>query len=132
MKVKNMSDVGTPFAAQDLNQVRVSLDTIGVSADKVSKSLASAFSSAIISGKSFDQTLQGVLQSLSKMALNASLKPLQEGISSLLSSALSGLGGGGGGGGAGVTPFAEGGIVSRCRPDGRARRRGHPAAVARA
>jgi phage-related minor tail protein len=113
MKVKNMSDVGTPFAAQDLNQVRVSLDTIGVSADKVSKSLASAFSSAIISSKSFDQTLQGVLQSLSKMALNASLKPLQEGISSLLSSALSGLGGGGGGGGAGVTPFAEGGIVSR-------------------
>ena len=108
-----MSDALTaPFAAQDLDQVRFSLDAIGVSADKVSKSLASAFSSAIVSGKSFDQTLQGVLSSLSKMALSASLKPLQEGVSSLLGSMLSGLGGGFGGGG-GVTPFAEGGVVSR-------------------
>ena len=110
-----MPDVAAPFAAQDLSQLRTSLDGVGVSADKVSKSLTSAFASAIVSGKSFDQTLQSVLLSLSKVALNASLKPLQQGFSSLIQSALGSIGGGGGGGGGGgsVTPFADGGIVSR-------------------
>ncbi len=110
-----MTETTAAFAAQDLKQVRVSLDAIGISADSVSKSLTTAFSSAVISGKSFDQTLQSVLQSLSKVALNSALKPLQQGLSSLLSTAFSALGGGlgGGGGSAGVTPFAEGGIVSR-------------------
>ena len=107
-----MPDVAAPFAAQDLSQLRTSLDGVGVSADKVSKSLTSAFASAIVSGKSFDQTLQSVLLSLSKVALNASIKPLQQGFSSLIQSALSSIGGGGGGGGS-VTPFADGGIVSR-------------------
>ena len=103
-----------PFAAQDLNQVNATLNNIGVSADKVSKSLTSAFASAIVSGKSLDQTLQGVVLSLSKMALTASLKPLQEGLSGALSSAFSAFSGGGAGagGGGGVTPFAEGGVVA--------------------
>ncbi len=109
-----MTDTATPFAVQDLNQVNVSLGAIGISADKVSKSLTSAFANAIVTGKSFDQTLQSVLLSMSKMALTASLKPLQDGLSSALSSVVANFsgGGGGGGGGGGVTPFAEGGVVA--------------------
>ncbi len=103
-----MTPTIAPFAAQDLAQVRVSLDAIGVSADKVSKSLASAFTNAIASGKAFDQTLQSVVLSLSKVALNASLKPLQEGVSTALGAALSGAVGGA----TSITPFADGGVVS--------------------
>ena len=105
-----MTDTLGPFAAQDIAQVRLNLDAIGVSAANVSKSLTSAFSNAIIAGKSFDQTLQSILLSLSKVALNASLKPLTEGITSSIGGLLSGLAGGGGGS---ITPFADGGIVSR-------------------
>lgn len=105
-----MTDTLAPFAAQDLAAVRLNLDAIGVSADRVSKSLTSAFTGAIVAGKSFDQTLQSVLLSLSKVALNASLKPLMEGLTSTVGGALAGLVGGGG---ASITPFAEGGVVSR-------------------
>lgn len=108
-----MADVTSPFATQDLAQVRVSLDAIGVSADKVSKTLTGAFASAITSGKSLDQTLQGLVLSLSKMALKASLQPLQQGLTQLLQQAAGSLTGGFGGGGAAVTPFADGGVVSR-------------------
>ena len=107
-----MVDVTAPFAAQDLQQVRVSLDSIGVSADKVSKTLTGAFASAIISGKSLDQTLQNIVLSLSKVALKAGLQPLQQGLTQLIEQAAGALTGGGGGGAA-VTPFADGGVVSR-------------------
>ena len=52
------------FAASDLNLVRKTLDDIDISASKVSRSLTSAFSNAILTGKSFDQTLQMVGLSL--------------------------------------------------------------------
>ena len=97
-----------PFATQDLEQMKTSLDGIGISADKVSKSLTSAFSNAVTSGKTFDQTLQSITQSLGKVVINAGLQPVQQGLSSLISSSLSGLSGAS----AGVTAFADGGIVS--------------------
>jgi phage-related minor tail protein len=100
-----------PFASQDLGQVKSTLDTIGVSADKVARSLTSAFANAAVSGKSLDQTLQGIVSTLGKVVVNAGMKPVQQGLSQLISSALSGLGGGGAGGGA--TAFAEGGIVAQ-------------------
>lgn len=103
----------TPFAAQDLKDVRVSLDAIGVSAEKVSKTLTGAFAGAIVSGKSFDQTLQSVILSLSKVALKSGLEPLQQGFTALLQSGFAAIFGAFGGGGRAITPFADGGIVSR-------------------
>ena len=99
--------LSTPaFAAQDLNLVKTTLDGIGLSSDKVSKSLTSAFSGAVVSGKSFDDTLKTITASLAKMVLNAGTQPLATGLSSLLSSSFSGMSNQ-------VTPFAEGGIVSQ-------------------
>ena len=103
--------LSSPFAAGDLAQVGKTLDGLNISADKVAKSLTGAFASAIVSGKSFDKTLQGLALSLSKLALNAALKPLGDS----LQSAVSGLFQGSAPAAAPlpVTPFAEGGIVSR-------------------
>lgn len=99
--------LSTPaFAAQDLNLVKTTLDGIGLSSDKVAKSLTSAFAGAIVSGKSFDDTLKTITASLAKMVLNAGTQPLTTGLSSLLSSSFSGMSNQ-------VTPFAEGGIVSQ-------------------
>lgn len=94
------------FAAQDLNLVKTTLDGISLSSDKVAKSLTNAFSGAIVSGKSFDETLRTITASLAKMVLNAGTQPITAGLSSLLSSSFSGLSNQ-------VTPFAEGGIVSQ-------------------
>lgn len=93
--------------AAGLTDVQTSLDKVNVSADRVGATLTSAFAKAVASGQSFDKTLQGVLTSLSKMALNAGLQPLQQGLSALAASAL-----GGGAGGVPVTPFAQGGVVA--------------------
>ena len=72
--------LSTPaFAAQDLNLVKTTLDGIGLSSDKVAKSLTSAFSGAIVSGKSFDDTLKTITASLAKMVLNAGTQPLTAG-----------------------------------------------------
>ena len=90
-----------------LTDVQASLDKVNVSADRVASTLTNAFARAATSGQAFDKTLQGVLMSLSNMALNAGLQPLRQGLSALVSSSL-----GGGGGGVPVTPFAQGGVVA--------------------
>lgn len=102
------------FADQDLEKIRGGLDGIDVSAQRVSRTLTRAFAGAVSSGKSFDDTLRTVALSLSKLALNAGLKPMQEGLSSLLGSLGSSIGGPGGGAASmPIAPFADGGVVSR-------------------
>ncbi len=91
-----------------LTDMQSSLDKVNVSADRVAATLMGGFAKAATSGQALDKTLQGVLTSLSKVALNAGLQPLQQGLSALASSAL----GGGVGGGVPVTPFAQGGVVA--------------------
>lgn len=86
-----------------------------------SSALVSAFDGLVFKGKSFGDVLSGLAQSLSKMALNAALKPLEQGFTSLFNGAFSGGGFGGGSafgfanGGAfsqGVpVPFASGGVI---------------------
>ena len=97
------------FAATDLASVKSALDGIGASADKVSKALSSAFASAIVGGKSFNETLASIGLSLTKIFLNAGLQPLTQGLGAALSSGLSGVTSGGG---ATIAPFAEGGVVA--------------------
>ena len=96
---------GANSALQDVN---ASLDAIGVSANRVSNILTSAFGKAVVSGQSFDRTLQGVVGNLGAMALKLASAPLQSGVSALVSSVF-----GGGGGAPRITPFAEGGVVAQ-------------------
>lgn len=104
-------DLGGSVSLGDLDDIRTSLDAINLSADRVSRSLSRAFANAIVSGKSFDDTLRSVALSLSRLALNAGLWPLMQGATSLVGGALSSITGGGGA--LPVAPFADGGIVSR-------------------
>ena len=96
-----------PFAAQDLNAVKIALDGINQSADGVSKSLSAAFANATLSSKAFSNTLAGVAAALSQILGQSLSGPLSSGFSSLLG----GLFGSGGGAGV-VAPFADGGIVA--------------------
>lgn len=86
--------------AQALDQVMADLEARSQS---LGQTLTRTFATALISGKSLDDTLKGLALRLSGMALSAGLKPLEQ----MIGSALSGLGGGK------VTPFAAGGVVSQ-------------------
>ncbi len=69
--------------------------------------------SAVLSGKSFDETLRGLALKLSGLALNAGLKPLENLFSGAFENLIGGLTSGAGSSGfPSVTPFAKGGVVA--------------------
>lgn len=98
------------FVANDLDGVRKALDSIDLSAGRVSRALSKAFADGLVQGRGFEDMLKGIGAKLSSMALDAALKPAMSGLGQLASSAFSGLGGGGAS--IPVTPFAEGGVVA--------------------
>ncbi|MBU1212957.1 MAG: phage tail tape measure protein [Alphaproteobacteria bacterium] len=77
-----------------------------------SSALSSAFDGIAIKGKGLGEVLRGLALDLSKIALKAAFKPLEQGFGNLLS----GLFTGGLGGGVAPTPlpvpFAQGGVIS--------------------
>ena len=87
--MNDSTSLTSPFAAQDMAQIKSSLEGIDLTAAKVSKSLTSAFSSAATSGKTLEQTLQSIGLNLTKLALNAGMQPLQSQMSSMLGSLMS-------------------------------------------
>lgn len=106
-----MVDATDPaFVAGDLDGVRKALDSIDLSAARVSRSLSRAFAEGVVQGKGFEDMLKGIGAKLSGMALDAALKPAMSGLAQLASSSFSGFGAGAGA--IPVTPFAEGGVVA--------------------
>jgi phage-related minor tail protein len=107
----NPSDIfasSASLATQDLTSTKTLLDQINASGDKMAKVLANGFGSAASSGKSFNDTLVTIGQSLARLALREGAKTLSDG----LASSLSGLFSGAFGGGRQITPFADGGVVA--------------------
>lgn len=96
------------LATQDLASAKTLLDQISVSGEKVAKVLANGFGAAASSGKSFNDTLVTIGQSLARLAMREGAQMLSDG----LSSSLSGLFSGAFGGGKQITPFAEGGVIA--------------------
>ena len=84
-----------------------SLEGLAKQADGFSGTISRAFREAVVGGKEFDDILKGLALRFSTMALNAALKPIENGIGSLLSGLVGSLGSLGG-----VTPFAKGGVVA--------------------
>jgi len=95
-------------ATANLQATKLLLDQINVSAGNVTKTLHLGFGSAAASGRSFNDVLSTIAQSLTRMALRAGTKALAEGLVSGLSGMFSGAFGGAGT----VAPFAEGGVVA--------------------
>lgn len=95
-------------ATANLQATKLLLDQINVSAGNVTKTLHLGFGSAAASGRSFNDALSTIAQSLTRMALRAGTKTLAEGLVSGLSGMFSGAFGGAGT----VAPFAQGGVVA--------------------
>ncbi len=74
-------------------------------ADGFGHTLTTAFRKSVIEGKRFEDVLKSMALSLSRLALNAALKPLQNGISNLFGGLLSSLFGG--------PAFAAGNVINR-------------------
>ena len=84
------------------------LESLRGLADRFGESLTRAFARGITQGQEFDSILQGLGRSLVEMGLRAAFAPLQ----TLVGGALGGLAQGIPGA-AGVTGFAQGGVISR-------------------
>ena len=97
--------------AAAFDDIRVALEGVNVSAERVSRTMTRAFAGAITSGKSFELVLKALVESLARLSLNAALKPLQQGFSAAIGAALSSFSGSTGA--PSIAPFADGGIVSR-------------------
>ena len=95
-------------ATANLAATKLLLDQINVSAGNVTKTLHLGFGSAAASGRSFNDVLSTIAQSLTRMALRTGTKALAEGLVSGLSGMFSGAFGSAGT----VAPFAEGGVVA--------------------
>ena len=96
------------LATPDLRATKLLLEQINVSAGNVTKTLHLGFGSAAASGRSFNDVLSTIAQSLTRMALRTGTKALAEGLVSGLSGMFSGAFGGAGT----VAPFAQGGVVA--------------------
>lgn len=101
---------GLPFQTQDLKTTKALFEQINVSAAMASKTLASGFASAIVSGKSFNETLATIGQSLAKLALKAGTQALTQGLTSGLGALVTNAFGSSAAQGA--RPFADGGVVA--------------------
>ena len=75
----------------DTEGLKRALDGAGVLGERFAGRLVSAFGQIVVGGKSVDDTLKGLALSLSKLALNEALKPLQSAFSSGVGSLFSGL-----------------------------------------
>lgn len=98
----------------NLNAISQELSELEQQADQFGQAMTNALKSSIIDGKSFSDVLNNMALSLSNMALNSALAPIETGISNLFSSALgnSSLLGGVDTLPTNLIPFADGGIVS--------------------
>lgn len=107
--VFNQPAAAAPLATQDLKAMKALLDQINVSAGNVGKTLSMGFGAASTSGKSLNNTLLAIAQSLARIAVREGTKALAQGLvnglSGLFANAFSN-------GARAVTPFAEGGVIA--------------------
>ncbi|MFG1242457.1 phage tail tape measure protein [Xanthobacter sp. DSM 14520] len=98
----------------DTRTAKAALGDVEVSAKGFASALASAFTGIAVQGKDLGSVLEQLAARLSNLALTAALKPLESGLSSLLSGAAGGLGFAQGGviSEGRVMPFARGGVVA--------------------
>jgi phage-related minor tail protein len=88
------------------------LQKAAASGKQFGRAMTSAFADIAIRGKSLSDTIRSLALALSELALKAALKPLEEGIGSVIQGAISGGFGIGGGSGGVPVPFASGGVIS--------------------
>lgn len=100
----------SPFHVQDLASAKSLLDQINVSASTVANTLSTGFVNAAASGKSFNDALATIGDSLARLMLRAGAQTLANGlvnaIGAMFTSSFSANGE------QAITPFADGGVVA--------------------
>ena len=102
----------------DISPFRQAMDDLTKQSEKFGTTVSRTLQSAIISGRSFSDTLRSIGMQFSTMALKQGLKPVENLVSSLFSSIFSSLGSaqpfanGGIVNSGGIVPFASGGVVA--------------------
>ena len=98
----------------DTTKAKAALGEAEVSARGFASALANAFTGLTVKGKDLGTVLEQLVGRLSTLALTAAFKPLESGLSQLLSGATGGLGFADGGviAQGQVKPFARGGVVA--------------------
>lgn len=103
----------------NLRSLRSLTQSLSKTADMFGKSITSAFAKGIVEGKRFEDVLRSVGKSMTESLLKSALKPLQSGVSSLLStgvtslmSMISGTNLSKAAARVPVMPFAEGGVIT--------------------
>lgn len=104
----NEPGASAPIATPDLRATKLLLDQINVSAANVTKTLQLGFGSAAASGRSFNDVLSQIAQSLAQIALREGTEALAQGLVSGLSGLFSGAFGGAGK----ASHLAQGGVVA--------------------
>ncbi len=95
------------LATSNLESMKLLIDQINASGEKASRLLTSAFTGAATNGKSFNDTLTTIGQSLEKLAVRSAANALGQGLAASLSGLFtSSLGA------SSVTPFADGGVIA--------------------
>ena len=103
-----LDDVTVDIKA-NTNQFRAELADAQHMAHNFGRSITSALEGAVLHGGKLSDILRSLALDLSRIALNAALRPLERSITNVVNSALSGLFGAAG---LSLTPFAKGGVVS--------------------
>jgi phage-related minor tail protein len=106
--VFNQPGAAAPLAAHNYESMKQLLDQINASGERAAKTLANGFGVAATSGKSFNDTLSTIGQSLARLAVRDGTKALTEG----LVGNLGGLFANAFGGSQPITPFADGGVIA--------------------
>lgn len=101
-------------ASFDAAPIEAALRDLQGLADGFGRAMTTAFKRSVVDGRRLEDVLRGLALSLSGRALNAALRPLEQGISGLFAGLFEPLGFAAGGviGGGRVMPFAAGGVVS--------------------
>lgn len=106
--VFNQPGASAPLATHDLALTKQLLDQINTSGEKATRTLLSGFGAAASSGRSFNQTLATLTQSLARLAVRDATRSLTDG----LVSGLSGVFANAFRGDQTITPFADGGVIA--------------------
>ena len=77
--------VAAPIATNDLTAMKTLLDQITLSGEKASKTLANGFGAAAVNGRSFNETLLSIAQSLARVAVHEGTRSLTTGLTNTLS-----------------------------------------------
>ncbi len=109
-----MSETVDIAIAVDTRQAMAALGEMEVSTQGMARAMSSAFTGLVVQGKDFSSVIQQLAGRLSSLALTAALKPLESGLSSLLSGFVGGQAFARGGvfEEGRVQPFARGGVVA--------------------